>query len=79
MEAKFKLGDRVQYIGKKRDGEPIPGKEYNIVSNGIISDEYGDYEYTIAPASGNDDDPYNHFCIEEKYLILAKPPMKLFA
>ena len=78
MGAKFKLGDRVQYIGKKRDGEPIPGKEYKIVSNGINSDEYGDYEYTIAPASGNDDS-YNYFCIKEKYLTLAKPPMKLFA
>lgn len=78
MKPKFRLGDRVRYIGKKRDGEPISGKEYNIVSNGIYSDDYGDYEYTIAPASGNDDS-YNYFCIEEKYLTLSKPPMKLFA
>lgn len=78
MEAKFKLGDRVRYIGKKRDTEPIPGKEYNIVSIGINNDEYSNYEYTIAPASGNDDS-YNYFCIEEKYLTLVKPPMKLFA
>ncbi len=78
MEAKFKVGDRVQYTGKKCEGEPIPGKEYIIVSIAINSDECGDYEYTIAPAPGNDDS-YNYFCIEEKYLILAKPPMKLFA
>ena len=78
MEAKFKLGDRVLYIGKKRDNEPIPSKKYIIVSNGLYRDEVGSYEYNIAPSPGNDD-PYNHFCIEEKYLTLAKPPMKLFA
>ena len=78
MGAKFKVGDRVRYIGKKRGGQPITSKEYNIVSNGVYRDEVGSYEYTIAPASGNDDS-YNYFCIEEKYLTLAKPPMKLFA
>ena len=78
MQPKFKVGDRVRYTDTKRGGKPIPGKEYNIVSNGVYRDKVGSYEYTIAPASGNDDS-YNYFCIEEKYLTLAKPPMKLFA
>ena len=34
MEPKFKLGDRVRYIGKKRYGKPIPNTEYNITSSG---------------------------------------------
>ena len=81
MEPKFKLGDRVRYIGKKRYGKPIPNTEYNITSSGLYRevvdayryDEYGDYEYSIAPASGNDDPNDEYEMIEEKYLVLVNP------
>ena len=33
MQAKFKRGDRLRYIGKERRGEPIPGKEYHITGD----------------------------------------------
>ena len=81
MEPKFKLGDRVRYIGKKRYGKPIPNTEYNRTSNGLYRDivdsywpeECGDYEYDIAPASGNDDPNDEYEMIEEKYLVLVNP------
>ena len=81
MEPKFKLGDRVRYIGKKRYGKPIPNTEYNITSNGLYRDivdsywpeECGDYEYDIAPASRNDDPNDEYEMIEEKYLVLVNP------
>jgi hypothetical protein len=86
METKFKLGDRVCYIGKKRYGKPIPNTEYNIISNGIyrdivdsiLPDECGDYEYDIAPASGNDDQNDHYTCIKEKYLVLVNPSRIIF-
>ena len=78
MEAKFKVGDRVQYTNTKPGGKPIPGKEYNIVSNGVFRDKVGSYEYTIAPASGNADPNDHYACIEEKYLILVNPSRIFF-
>ena len=86
MKPKFKLGDRVRYIGKKRYGKPIPYTEYNIISNGLYRDivdsispeECGDYEYDIATASGNDDPNDHYTCIEEKYLVLVNPSKIIF-
>lgn len=86
MEPKFKLGDRVRYIGKKRYGKPIPNTEYNIITSGVYRevvdayryDEYGDYEYDIAPASGNDDPNDHYIRIEEKYLVLVNPSKIIF-
>ena len=86
MKPKFKLGDRVRYTGKKRYGKPIPNTEYNIISNGMYRevvdaywpDEYGDYEYSIAPASGNYDSNDEYDRIEEKYLVLVNPSKIIF-
>lgn len=86
MEPKFKLGDRVRYTGKKRYGKPIPYTEYNIISNGLYRevvdayryDEYGDYEYDIAPTPENDDPNDHYTCIEEKYLVLVNSSKIIF-
>lgn len=84
MRSKFKLGDRVRYIGKERAGYPIPGKEYNVIDEPsyrkIVGgyrvaegyDIYGGYEYRLVSASGNND-PNKYSMIEEKYLVLVNP------
>lgn len=84
MEAKFKLGDRVRYIGEKRDGEPIPGKEYHISADPIycppaIGSDYvvGEYEYSLV-ATPENDDPYKYYRIEEEYLELVNPSRIIF-
>ena len=83
MKPKFKLGDRVRYTGKKRRGYPIPAREYNINSDAVYrpSKDYdyivGDYEYSLIPASGNDD-KNEYLCVEEKYLILVNPSKLIF-
>ena len=82
MKPKFKLGDRVRYTGKSRRSHPIPGEEYNIISNGMYRPvagdfEPGDYEYSLAPALGNID-PNRYCCIEEKYLELVNPSKIIF-
>ena len=84
MKPKFKLGDRVRYTGKKRRGYPIPAREYNINSDAVYrhSKDYdyavGDYEYSLIPAAGNDDDENEYLCVEEKYLILVNPSKIIF-
>lgn len=86
MKPKFKLGDRVRYTGKMRYGKPIPNTEYIITSNGLYHevvdafryDEYGDYEYSITPASGNYDSNDEYDRIEEKYLVLVNPSKIIF-
>ena len=84
MEAKFKLGDRVRYVGKERRGYPIPGKEYNIKRDATycpppagVDYVVGGYEYSLIPASGNDDQ-YGYDFIEEKYLTLINPSRIFF-
>ena len=85
MEPKFKLGDRVRYIGKKRYGKPIPNTEYHIVSEAMYCPPpmgadfvVGDYEYDIAPAPENDD-PNDHYTyIKEEYLVLVNPSKIIF-
>ena len=71
METKFKLGDRVRYIGKERRGYPIPGKEYNIKR---------DATYCPPPAGADfvNDDQYSYDFIEEKYLTLINPSRIFF-
>lgn len=82
MQPKFKLGDRVLYIGKKRAGEPIRGKEYHIISDGKYRRVAGDfapggYEYSLV-ATPENDDPYEYCCIEEKNLVLVNPSKIIF-
>lgn len=83
MKPKFKLGDRVKYIGKISRGYPIPDREYNINSNARyrrpLDYNYvvGDYVYSLIPASGNDD-KNTYSCIEEKYLALINPSKIIF-
>ena len=84
MEAKFKRGDRVRYIGKKRAGEPIPGKEYHITSDAVyrspaVGADYvvGGYEYSLV-ATPENDDPNRYCCIKEKYLEPVNPSRIIF-
>lgn len=88
MKPKFKLGDRIRYIGKKRRGYPIPSREYNINSDAIYRPateyhsifskvELGDYAYSLIPASENNDEN-KYLCVEEKYLILVNPSKIIF-
>ena len=82
MLSKFKLGDRVRYIGKKSGGEPIPGKEYHITSDGKYRRVAGDfapggYEYSLV-ATVENDDPNRYCCIKEKYLELVNPSRIIF-
>lgn len=82
MPPKFKKGDRVRYIGNKRRGHPIPGREYHITDDAryrsVAGDfepgdfEPGDFEYRLAAAPENDD-PNKYCYIEEKYLVLVNP------
>lgn len=84
MEAKFKRGDRVRYIGKERRGEPIPGKEYHITGDAKYCSppagaDYvvGGYEYGLI-ATPENDDPYSYCRIKEKYLELVNPSRIIF-
>ena len=84
MQAKFKRGDRVRYIGKERRGEPIPGKEYHITDDAKycsppVGADYvvGGYEYSLI-ATPENDDPYRYCRIKEKYLELVNPSRIIF-
>ena len=82
MSPKFKKGDRVRYIGNKRRGHPIPGREYHITDDAryrpVAGDfEPGDFEYRLA-ATPENDDPNKYCYIEEKYLELVNPSRIIF-
>ena len=77
MTPKFKIGDLVRYIGNKRRGHPIPGREYHITDDARYRPVPGDFEYRLA-ATPENYDPNRYCYIEEKYLELVNSSKIIF-
>ena len=65
MKPKFKIGDRVRYVGKKRRGYPIPAREYNINSD-------ADFYYDIIDVKWLMDEGIEFVEKHKKYFISYK-------